>query len=345
MNEGNSAISPKIKREIKTKREIMIESGHRCAVCGIPITFQEAYIVPWNKSKYNLKKSLICLCSICHFRADYGEKVLGKYKKKPWISKHRQNILKDLKVTNQIINIQVIIKLKELTEEETTTWIKYAIAAFLFTIPDQIIIKKEKQGDDLIIQITAKTNRKKINIKELSQYIYPLEIINSEILNSKELIEKENIKIPKIFIGYKIFFDIIINIIKLLLLSAVPLFLFFELFLPDIIPVTLTLPSMSDLLKVFELLFSWQGIIFLLCILFRKRIGIVIDKIFTVIKEGVRVKTKNVSFETGSKTVNLQPIKETIIENKESTIDRLIFDLKHDFQSFLERKRKEYDNE
>ena len=33
------------------KMEVMIESGHRCAVCGTPCPLERAHIIPWSKSK------------------------------------------------------------------------------------------------------------------------------------------------------------------------------------------------------------------------------------------------------------------------------------------------------
>ena len=80
---------PAIPAEIA--REVLIESGHRCAVCGAGCPLERAHIIPWHKSKEHKAKDLICLCANCHQRADHekwGEKTLREYKRRPWI--HRQ---------------------------------------------------------------------------------------------------------------------------------------------------------------------------------------------------------------------------------------------------------------
>jgi hypothetical protein len=77
---------PAIPAEIA--REILIESGHRCAVCGAGCPLERAHIIPWHKSREHKAEDLICLCANCHERADkekWGEKTLRKYKQRPWV--------------------------------------------------------------------------------------------------------------------------------------------------------------------------------------------------------------------------------------------------------------------
>jgi uncharacterized protein YjbI with pentapeptide repeats len=77
---------PAIPAEIA--REILIESGHRCAVCGTGIPLERAHIIPWHKSKEHKAEDLICLCANCHERADkekWGTKTLREYKQRPWV--------------------------------------------------------------------------------------------------------------------------------------------------------------------------------------------------------------------------------------------------------------------
>jgi hypothetical protein len=81
---------PSIPAEIV--RQILIESGHRCAVCGAGCPLERAHIVSWHKSKEHRVEDLICLCANCHERADqekWGERTLREYKRRPWIL--RQN--------------------------------------------------------------------------------------------------------------------------------------------------------------------------------------------------------------------------------------------------------------
>jgi formylglycine-generating enzyme required for sulfatase activity len=77
---------PAIPAEIA--RRILIESGHRCAVCGASCPLERAHIIPWHKSKEHKAEDLICLCANCHQRADHekwGVKTFREYKRNPWI--------------------------------------------------------------------------------------------------------------------------------------------------------------------------------------------------------------------------------------------------------------------
>ncbi len=77
---------PPIPTEIA--RAILVESGHRCAVCGASCPLERAHIIPWHQSKEHRAEDLICLCASCHERADlekWGEKALRQYKHKPWV--------------------------------------------------------------------------------------------------------------------------------------------------------------------------------------------------------------------------------------------------------------------
>jgi len=77
---------PSIPAEVA--REILLESGHRCAVCGTPCPLEQAHIIPWHKSREHKAEDLICLCANCHERADsekWGEKMLREYKRMPWV--------------------------------------------------------------------------------------------------------------------------------------------------------------------------------------------------------------------------------------------------------------------
>ncbi len=73
-----------------TQREILIESGHRCAVCGEACPLEKAHIVPWRISEDHSPENLICLCANCHERADkekWGDSTLEEYKRNPWVLK------------------------------------------------------------------------------------------------------------------------------------------------------------------------------------------------------------------------------------------------------------------
>lgn len=77
------------------ERAILIESGHRCAVCGDACPLERAHIIPWHKSREHKAVDLICLCASCHERADlekWGEKTLREYKKNPWVMRQRSRM-------------------------------------------------------------------------------------------------------------------------------------------------------------------------------------------------------------------------------------------------------------
>lgn len=81
---------PSIPAEIE--REVMVEAGHRCAVCGAESPLELAHIKPWSSSREHSVKNLICLCANCHQRADNGkwkQKDLREYKKRPWVNRAR----------------------------------------------------------------------------------------------------------------------------------------------------------------------------------------------------------------------------------------------------------------
>ena len=63
---------PAIPSELK--RQILVESGHRCAIptCRYPTT-EIAHIEPWEKVKEHGYENLIALCPNCHTRADKGD--------------------------------------------------------------------------------------------------------------------------------------------------------------------------------------------------------------------------------------------------------------------------------
>jgi HNH endonuclease len=72
----------------EVERAVLIEAGHRCAVCGIPTPLERAHIVPWRDRKEHTAANLICLCANCHERShkeSWGQKTLREYKQHPWV--------------------------------------------------------------------------------------------------------------------------------------------------------------------------------------------------------------------------------------------------------------------
>jgi TIR domain-containing protein/HNH endonuclease len=77
---------PRIPADIE--RQVLIEAGHRCAVCGAELPLDRAHIIAWSRSNNSSVENLLCLCANCHRRAEtegWGEEALRQYKKRPWV--------------------------------------------------------------------------------------------------------------------------------------------------------------------------------------------------------------------------------------------------------------------
>ncbi|MBN1549954.1 HNH endonuclease [bacterium] len=118
---------PEIPAEIK--RMLLIESGHRCAVCGEGCPLERAHIIPWNESKSHRLENLICLCANCHERADrekWGKKTLKTYKEKPWIFRRYGNNFHEDSFTEEIEikTIELSITYRRKRGADTWHWSK-----------------------------------------------------------------------------------------------------------------------------------------------------------------------------------------------------------------------------
>jgi type I restriction enzyme, R subunit len=108
---------PAIPAEIR--REVAIESGHRCAVCGASGSLEFAHIIPWHRCKRHTPENLICLCANCHQRADserWGEKTLRFYKENPAIRRYLAAELRD--TADEEITLQVKLKVEDFRERD-----------------------------------------------------------------------------------------------------------------------------------------------------------------------------------------------------------------------------------
>ena len=73
-------------------RAVMLEAGHRCAVCGETSALDVHHIIPWEKVQKHEQANLICLCAVCHRRAgdnDMDRSSLRHYKTHPWVKTNR----------------------------------------------------------------------------------------------------------------------------------------------------------------------------------------------------------------------------------------------------------------
>ena len=75
-------------------QELLLECGHRCAVCGTPSSLDKAHIIPWAKTKDHSLENLLCLCANCH-RLSHSDKwsvkILREYKRRPWVYRNYES--------------------------------------------------------------------------------------------------------------------------------------------------------------------------------------------------------------------------------------------------------------
>jgi type I restriction enzyme, R subunit len=72
---------------VPVKRAVLVESCHRCAVCGFGLSIEIAHIIPWRNTQDHSAGNLIALCANCHEMADkqkWNSKDFEAYKKLPW---------------------------------------------------------------------------------------------------------------------------------------------------------------------------------------------------------------------------------------------------------------------
>ena len=127
-------------------RDVLIESGHRCAVCGSSASLEKAHIVSWAKSKSHNFDNLICLCAGCHQRADlekWGPKTLRKYKEKPWVKRTYENIDFQL-VPTQKVKIEIDMDFEDFNDKNKD-WLTWALASFLHVSPTSVQIISVQQ--------------------------------------------------------------------------------------------------------------------------------------------------------------------------------------------------------
>lgn len=159
---------PAIPAEIK--REILLESGQRCAVCGTPCPLETAHIIPWHKSREHKAEDLICLCANCHERADkenWGEKTLREHKRMPWVLRQYKNV-DSMPESAFRLEITIGMDSSERFDDKNQRWLQYGIAAFLEIPPQAVRIVAIEQGSvKVTIELPARSaNRLMIAYQE-----------------------------------------------------------------------------------------------------------------------------------------------------------------------------------
>ena len=196
---------PSIPAEIA--RKILIESGHRCAVCGTPCPLERAHIVAWHKSGEHKVEDLICLCANCHQRADleeWGEKTLREYKRKPWVLRQCQN-MDDVSEPPRAVVLTINMDLERF-DEKSQRWLQHAIAGFLEISPTDVRITSiEKDSVRATIELPIQSvwwllSAYRGNSSELFKYLHPLVLLD---LREKELADFASMLERKV--GYWVF--------------------------------------------------------------------------------------------------------------------------------------------
>lgn len=139
---------PSIPRDIT--RRILVEAGHRCAVCGVPSPLERAHIVPWHNRNSHREEDLICLCANCHQRADlekWGEKTLREYKLKPWVMR-QNNCGTEVGATTRL-EMVIDIEIEDF-DDYKENMLRHALAGFLKISPQSVCIRAKEKGSTRI---------------------------------------------------------------------------------------------------------------------------------------------------------------------------------------------------
>jgi tetratricopeptide (TPR) repeat protein len=175
----------KIPAEIE--RQIMLEAGHRCAVCGTPMPLERAHIIPWHRIKEHKARDLICLCANCHTRADsekWGTKMLREYKRRPWV-------LRQFSVPEQIAEPMARLTFTvdpapSEFDEQSQQWLKYAVAGFLRIQPESVQVVPVEDGNvRATVELPCSDAERLLSSyatgdPELAKYLAPLVLIGLE---------------------------------------------------------------------------------------------------------------------------------------------------------------------
>jgi type I restriction enzyme R subunit len=138
---------PKIPAE--TKRELLIECGHRCCACGETVSLENAHIIPWSATKDHSFENLVVLCSLCHKLShdqEWDAKTLEGYKKKPWVARYK-GIPADFG-PKQLVTLKLDTTKDDYEVDKER--ILVAIAAVIDASPKDVLTVSVKQGSILL---------------------------------------------------------------------------------------------------------------------------------------------------------------------------------------------------
>jgi len=168
----------------KIEEEILIEYGHRCAVCGYPCPLERAHIIPWHQSKEHKAEDMICLCANCHERADkenWGEKTLREYKRRPMVKRRFEGTDSVPEATATIT-----LTLEDIPgfDERLQRLLEIALAALLDISPDTVKTISVKRGSmKITIDLPAESAEKLLtayeqNDPELRKFLVPFVLLD-----------------------------------------------------------------------------------------------------------------------------------------------------------------------
>ncbi|MBI1926498.1 nucleotide sugar dehydrogenase, partial [Candidatus Poribacteria bacterium] len=198
---------PSIPAEIA--REILIECGHRCAVCGTGCPLERAHIIPWHESREHKIEDLICLCANCHERADrekWGEATLREYKRRPWVLRQYEN---ERSIPEPKTKVELTIEMElDHFDEKNQRWLQHAIAGFLEISPNavRITLIERSKSVKVTIELPKQSAEKLLsayqkNDPELIKYLDPLVLtdLRLEADTGEQVPPKFTADMPKIY--------------------------------------------------------------------------------------------------------------------------------------------------
>ncbi len=139
-------------------REILTESGHRCAVCGEGCPLERAHIVPWRESREHKAENLICLCANCHQRADnehWGEKALHAYKERPWVLR-RSDHPNPASGSMTRVELRLGLQLERFLEQDKG-YLQSSLSGYLGIPPEAVQIVRIEKSTSIRVAIELPT--------------------------------------------------------------------------------------------------------------------------------------------------------------------------------------------
>jgi hypothetical protein len=212
---------PPIPAEIS--RQVLIESGHRCAVCGAGCPLERAHIIPWHKSGEHKAENLICLCANCHERADkekWGEKTLRECKRRPWVIRRPENLASRSEPMTRL-TLKIEIEVGDFNRQNQE-WLQSALEAFLRIPPNDVqVVSKERGSVKVTVELPTQSAERLLsayeeNNPELAEYLAPLILLDlhqeatkpEEMVRSRVVMAAQRV-VEEFFSDEACFFDLI----------------------------------------------------------------------------------------------------------------------------------------